>query len=500
MTNPFRLKGPFGADYAVDGDDIERTKRALHQLGHFEDKTRINRFADQPMIDGLIRFQREHGLDTDGVMKPGGPTARELGKALSENDAPTQPRWSAAATMRRLPKIGIPERPEAPSLRPATPEMAKHARPVLFDVGAGVGRDRANAPRDVLAARRALAWSGDLNPASGLDELRPGDDLFGAIERFQARHGLTRDGWMGQGGETAKALNAEIAPKVSGRQKPGIKEQPQLAMAPKPRLGVNSGPEGAPLSNAFFRGHGPALLGAAAAAQEIIRQGTKGLPGSEEVAPAPAPGQGRTDIHAPPPPIPPSEPDDDREPTTTETPARPPIQEMDLSNPIPEKAEPGIFVHPVPPEDLTNGMIIERKGNEATRKELERIRDHYEKLGWDHIGGGRFSAKNKLIGTINPKTRKVIKVGDEQEETHIPGHGVAWGADSRPGGRFVDLTFKTPGGRIVHIQSVDIDKHGKTKAHELDAAESIRRAEPKSHVYLFPKGAQLKRRKKRSNR
>ena len=366
MTNPFHLKGPFGADYAVDGRDIERTKRALHQLGHFDDKTRINPYADQPMIDGLKRFQRDRGLAPDGIMKPDGPTARELGKALSENDTPTRPRWSAAATMRRLPKIGFSERSEAPSIRPATPETAKHAHPVLFDAGAGVGRDRANAPRDVLAARRALAWSGDLKPTGGLDELRPGDDLFGAIERFQSRHGLARDGWMGQGGETAKALNAEIAPKVAARQKPGTKEQPQLAMARKPRMGVDSGLEGTMLQNPWISGGGAAAVCAAAAAQQIILQKSKGMPGGEEVAPALAPGQGRTDMPAPPPPLPPSEPDDEQGPTTTETPARPPIQEMDLSNPRPEQAEPGIFVHPLPPEDLTTGMIIERKGKLIT--------------------------------------------------------------------------------------------------------------------------------------
>jgi len=82
MINPFKLKGPFGANYSVDGEDILRTKKALHQLGHFEEKEFVNPYADARMIDGLKSFQRSRGLAPDGVMKPDGPTAKALGDAL----------------------------------------------------------------------------------------------------------------------------------------------------------------------------------------------------------------------------------------------------------------------------------------------------------------------------------------------------------------------------------------------------------------------------------
>jgi hypothetical protein len=82
MINPFKLRGPFGADYSVDGDDILRTKKALHQLGHFDEKAFVNPYADTRMIDGLKSFQRSRGLTPDGVMKPDGPTAKALGDAL----------------------------------------------------------------------------------------------------------------------------------------------------------------------------------------------------------------------------------------------------------------------------------------------------------------------------------------------------------------------------------------------------------------------------------
>ncbi len=86
MLDPFRLRGTFGADYSVDGDDILRTKKALNKLGHFDDKESINPYADNRMIDGLKSFQRVRGLEPDGIMKPDGPTARELSKALAESD------------------------------------------------------------------------------------------------------------------------------------------------------------------------------------------------------------------------------------------------------------------------------------------------------------------------------------------------------------------------------------------------------------------------------
>lgn len=154
---------------------------------------------------------------------------------------------------------------------------------------------------------------------------------------------------------------------------------------------------------------------------------------------------------------------------------------------MPEQSEPGIYVHPRPSEPSREDMIVERKGNQAIRKELERIRDYYESLGWKHIVGGRYSANHELVKSGD------VKAGEEFEERHIPGPGRAWKADSRQGGHFTDPTFETPSGRIVHIQSVDVDKNGKPTERELNAAERIRRAEEDTYIYLIPKNEQLKR-------
>ena len=83
------------------------------------------------------------------------------------------------------------------------------------------------------------------------------------------------------------------------------------------------------------------------------------------------------------------------------------------------------------------------------------------------------------------------KKGDELEEYRVPGH-----FGSLKGGRCSDLTFEDRNGRIVHVQTVDVDKNGKPTQKELDAAEAIRRA-TKHSVLLIPKGAQLERLAKR---
>lgn len=485
MINPFKLKGTFGADYSVDGEDILRTKTALNKLGYFEEKEFVNFYADQRMIDGLKNFQQSRGLQADGVMKPDGPTARELRKALAEQRPQPSQRSLVAKerhkpTPRPLPTYMPTRAPHRPQPRPW------HEPPLtevdLFRLLGDVGRRRRNDPRDVVATRRALGWAGELAPGKGAEELRANDNLFAAIDRFQARTGVKRDGWMGKGGETEKALNAEIGPKVAAR----TSKSSDKGSDPK----ANAGNTEVAMWGQILSRAAPYVIralpgvGASIEGQKAAKETLKNKPNE------------RRDI-TPPPSIPPSQPPEPNVPDRTETPAKAPVVEMNLSHPIPEKTEPGILIHPMLPEELQNlGTIIERKGNEATRKELEGIRDHYEELGWEHIGGGRYSGKNRLIGTTDPKTDKVISAGDEFAETHIPGPGKAWERDSRPGGHFTDLTFKTPSGKIVHIQSVDVDRNGKPTRRELDAAERIRRAHQKGvYVFLIPKGAQLKRNK-----
>src|SRR5690606_38065947 len=97
---------------------------------------------------------------------------------------------------------------------------------------------------------------------------------------------------------------------------------------------------------------------------------------------------------------------------------------------------------------------------------------------WKHIAGGR----NKDTGEEIPE---LWIPGPQKAMEELLGQKV----DGRPGGKFVDLTFKnTKTGQIVHVQTVDLDKNGKPTKRELDNAEVIRRATNNGWVLLFGKG------------
>ncbi len=181
MINPFKLKGTFGADYSVDGDDILHTKKALNKLGHFDEKVFVNPYADQRMIDGLKDFQCSRGLQVDGIMKPDGPTVRELGKSLAESD--TRPRQRGLVAKQRHKPISRHVPTYMPTRKPHRPQPRPWNEPPtiednLFRLLDDVGRGRRNDPRDILIARRALGWAGELAPGESSDEHRADDNLF----------------------------------------------------------------------------------------------------------------------------------------------------------------------------------------------------------------------------------------------------------------------------------------------------------------------------------
>ena len=79
MFGPFKLKSPLGRDYNVDLDDTLRTKAALRGIGYYQPpKHGLNKFPDDLLFKGIERFQSDHGLRKDGVIKPGGETERTL--------------------------------------------------------------------------------------------------------------------------------------------------------------------------------------------------------------------------------------------------------------------------------------------------------------------------------------------------------------------------------------------------------------------------------------
>lgn len=104
----------------------------------------------------------------------------------------------------------------------------------------------------------------------------------------------------------------------------------------------------------------------------------------------------------------------------------------------------------------------------------ERHRDAIKEGYLEHIGGGFMPGGG----------------GEEKRETAIPGPGIAFEGDTRPGSRFPDLLYLNRiTRRLIAINTVDVDVNGNITRRELDAAAAMRRAG--ADVYLIRKPHQM---------
>ncbi len=86
----FKLNRPLDRNSSVNLDDTLKTKTALNHLGYYQEPDwGMNEFPDEPLFKGIESFQRDHGLQVDGVMKPNGETASKLGDVLADGDTPS---------------------------------------------------------------------------------------------------------------------------------------------------------------------------------------------------------------------------------------------------------------------------------------------------------------------------------------------------------------------------------------------------------------------------
>ncbi len=349
MINPFRLKGPFGADYSVDGDDFLRTKKALHQLGHFDEKAFVNPYADTRMIDGLKSFQRSRGLTPDGVMKPDGPTAKALGDALGGG----RDGRGFVAKQREpvLPPNVISEFPVGRIRRPDLLEQVSAPSTHQKFVGAQ-NRKLAGVVPDQLRARGTNI---DYAPASGLKPApSPTSPIAPNVQTDL--EAILRDDSRG------KAKRQEYETLVAG---------PEVFLLPEAAVLVLSGVAAAGLITkvqeeryrAQIEQGGEAMRRAVSDLGEMARQirpGTR-LP--------------RVDIADPPPAVPPQEPDDEKPPRKTEFPAEPAKMPKLNGRPLNEvlKNEPLIF--PVISEEIRKELAkpLYAHPGDATTKEGNRI-------------------------------------------------------------------------------------------------------------------------------
>jgi hypothetical protein len=168
------------------------------------------RYATEPMIGALERYQERNGLKIDGVANPGGPTERAINNHLLE-----KPRGAGLLY-------------DPPSSLAGT-----------------VGNGFENRPKDVAGVQRRL---GALNylPEDPFDRPRGFIDeaTTNGVKAFQRANGLIEDGWLAPRGETERALEEAVSDlaRAHGREwvsyfERASRAQQAFAQRVDPRLG-----------------------------------------------------------------------------------------------------------------------------------------------------------------------------------------------------------------------------------------------------------------------
>jgi len=81
----FQIKKTIGDDYNVDLEDSLSTKQALERLGYYETPSYgMTPYPDRHMFDSMKAFQKDEGLQVDGLMRPGGPTEARIDQRLAQ--------------------------------------------------------------------------------------------------------------------------------------------------------------------------------------------------------------------------------------------------------------------------------------------------------------------------------------------------------------------------------------------------------------------------------
>ncbi len=211
MFGMFNLNQTLASNSAADPDDTLNTKRALGSLGYYATPSYgMTEYPDQGLFDGIKTFQKDNGLTKDGVMKPAGETATQLGKTLAEKRAVDNPlradntdtEEQDAATwpdpFPKIPKAQTPKPiPTKPQIKPTPPKPLKNA----------VGRKQPNRADDVGSAIGQLIGKGIYALRNRQqDAVVKNAGLENAITAFQQAQGLKVDAVMKPGGETEQAL------------------------------------------------------------------------------------------------------------------------------------------------------------------------------------------------------------------------------------------------------------------------------------------------------
>jgi len=175
------LRSAIGRGLSNDQNDVLKLKEMFADKGRLaKPKGGFNPFFDRSLEEAITRFQAENNLLTDGFLRPGGETERNLSRAFD----------------------------------PTVSTLAFD-----LDIGGGVGNGAANDPKDLQNVSQALGVLDHLkfdrtaNPPSFMT---PG--LEDGIRAFQRDKNLLEDGQITHDGETINALRGGIGiRKLPGR-------------------------------------------------------------------------------------------------------------------------------------------------------------------------------------------------------------------------------------------------------------------------------------------
>jgi peptidoglycan hydrolase-like protein with peptidoglycan-binding domain len=361
-----------------------------------------------------------------------------------------------------------------------------------FVLDKAVGPLEKNQEPDVAKVQSLLHDAGylDANRTEGPTGIYSRVLMDESIRAFQVDNGLTPDGVLNPAGPTITKLEEKLRPALNdanGRNVPfalgstaaGALAGEALFGAEATALGPAALAVGLPVVLWQMHKMAPEMATRrhAAEAEQLRRAGE--LPRGVETGafnPPPTPGTPIDPRHLATPGYPSKPPFDPNEEHKNKKPIEP-VVVRGTEFPAALEKLPHIYIFPDMSDEIEQISIVEnRKGNDRTKAQLDAIRDwiHVHYPQWKHINGGR--------DRIN---------GREMPEYRVKGPGSAWGADTRPGSNYIDLTFETPSGRLVHIQTVDMDKNGNISDRELRAFKRILdyKADdyPGGDLFLVPK-------------
>jgi peptidoglycan hydrolase-like protein with peptidoglycan-binding domain len=417
---------------ALDGDEV-----SLEMLSPY---------MDAEIEDGIRGFQRQQGLQEDGIIHPGGETERNMIARITG------------------------EAPDAPKAEEV-------------EIDSSVGRGGENDAPDVVTLKRALGTLGYLKfdrtkpPSPFIDE-----KTVDALIAFQRDRGLQQDGKADPFGPSLEELRAVLGEESVARKEDGV----QVAIAPL-LIPILFTLGRVAVAAAMRVGTGTALRGAAGmVGRQLAKEGTQNVlkAGAATVARLPTPaGPVLTPPTEPPdpdltgkgtPPFP-GEP-----PKKPEKPVEPEV--VDIINNLPGepdtplKPEDVVEIFPNDRDKFTVPIVYERNEREQTKDLNDGVLNTSKEIGRDlsltikHVGGGRNGdgSDKKEVYLENAKADKTK------------------GENPRKGSNYLYLTFEVNGSTLVHINTVDVYADGVSETtREFDAAVRVIQNKEEDDIFIL---------------